>query len=74
MEWVDVAGLCKGAHRGEGLGNRFLGTIRDCNAICHVLRVLDSNPIISTASLVEEEESSSRTRSEESTSNTAMTI
>jgi GTP-binding protein YchF len=41
MEWVDVAGLCKGAHRGEGLGNRFLGTIRDCNAICHVLRVFD---------------------------------
>jgi GTP-binding protein YchF len=43
MEWVDVAGLCKGAHRGEGLGNRFLGTIRDCNAICHVLRVFDDD-------------------------------
>lgn len=41
MEWVDVAGLCKGASRGEGLGNRFLGTVRDCNAICHVLRLFE---------------------------------
>ena len=39
MDWIDVAGLCKGAHRGEGLGNRFLGIIRECTAICHVVRV-----------------------------------
>ena len=41
MDWVDVAGLAKGAHRGEGLGNRFLATARECDAICHVLRVFD---------------------------------
>ncbi|GAX14007.1 hypothetical protein FisN_5Lh077 [Fistulifera solaris] len=46
MEWVDVAGLCRGAYRGEGLGNRFLATIRDCHAICHVVRVfLDKNTV-----------------------------
>lgn len=39
LDFVDVAGLCQGAHRGEGLGNRFLGTIRECSAICHVVRV-----------------------------------
>ena len=46
MEWVDVTGLCRGAYRGEGLGNRFLGTIRDCHAICHVIRVfLDKDTV-----------------------------
>jgi hypothetical protein len=46
MEWVDVAGLCRGAYRGEGLGNRFLATIRDCHAISHVVRVfLDNNTV-----------------------------
>lgn len=46
VEWVDVAGLCRGAYRGEGLGNRFLGTIRDCNAIFHVVRVfLDKDTV-----------------------------
>ena len=36
IEWVDIAGLAKGASRGEGLGNKFLGTARDCDAICHI--------------------------------------
>lgn len=38
VEIVDIAGLVKGASKGEGLGNKFLGNIRECNAIVHVLR------------------------------------
>jgi ribosome-binding ATPase len=38
IDFVDVAGLVKGAHAGEGLGNRFLGHIRDVDAILHVVR------------------------------------
>jgi GTP-binding protein YchF len=38
VEFVDVAGLVRGAHQGEGLGNRFLGQIREVNAILHVVR------------------------------------
>lgn len=41
MEWIDVAGLAPNAHRGEGLGNQFLGTLRTCHALCHVVRVFD---------------------------------
>jgi GTP-binding protein YchF len=46
MEWIDVAGLAKGAHRGEGLGNRFLGTLRECNAICHLVRAFDDENVV----------------------------
>ena len=50
LVWVDVAGLAKGAHRGEGLGNRFLGNLRDCDALCHVVRIFqDSNVVAATA-------------------------
>ena len=38
IEFVDIAGLVKGAHKGEGLGNKFLGNIREVDAICHVVR------------------------------------
>ena len=38
IEFVDIAGLVKGASRGEGLGNKFLANIRDCDAIVHVVR------------------------------------
>ena len=38
LEFVDVAGLVKGASDGEGLGNQFLATIRQCDAIVHVVR------------------------------------
>jgi GTP-binding protein YchF len=38
IEFVDIAGLVRGAHKGEGLGNRFLGHIRDVDALLHVVR------------------------------------
>ncbi len=38
IEFVDIAGLVKGAHKGEGLGNQFLGNIRETDAIIHVIR------------------------------------
>ena len=41
MEFVDIAGLVKGASRGEGLGNKFLGNIRDVDAIVHIVRCFD---------------------------------
>jgi GTP-binding protein YchF len=41
IEFVDVAGLVRGAHKGEGLGNRFLGHIRDVDAVLHVVRVFE---------------------------------
>lgn len=46
MEFVDVAGLVAGASRGEGLGNRFLATIRECDAICHLVRYFEDPDII----------------------------
>ena len=45
VEIVDIAGLVKGASKGEGLGNQFLANIRECNAIIHVLRCFDNENI-----------------------------
>lgn len=45
IEIVDIAGLVKGASKGEGLGNKFLGNIRTTDAIIHVLRCFDDNNI-----------------------------
>lgn len=45
IEFVDIAGLVKGAHQGEGLGNKFLTNIRETNAIVHVLRQFESSDI-----------------------------
>jgi hypothetical protein len=41
IEFVDIAGLVKGAHKGEGLGNQFLAHIRECDAILHLIRFFD---------------------------------
>ena len=41
VEFVDIAGLVKGASQGAGLGNKFLGHIRECDAIVHVVRCFD---------------------------------
>ena len=38
IEFVDIAGLVKGAHKGEGLGNQFLARIREVNAVVHIVR------------------------------------
>ena len=46
VEIVDIAGLVKGASKGEGLGNQFLGNIRETDAIIHVLRCFDNDNII----------------------------
>jgi GTP-binding protein YchF len=45
VEIVDIAGLVKGASQGEGLGNQFLGNIRECDAIIHVLRCFQDDNI-----------------------------
>ena len=47
-EIVDIAGLVKGASKGEGLGNKFLGNIRETDAIIHVLRCFDDKKICGT--------------------------
>ena len=46
VEIVDIAGLVKGASKGEGLGNKFLGNIRECDAIIEVLRCFDNGNIV----------------------------
>lgn len=46
MEFVDIAGLVAGASKGEGLGNQFLGNIRETDAIAHVVRCFDDENVI----------------------------
>ena len=46
VEFVDIAGLVKGASKGEGLGNKFLANIRECAAIVHVVRCFDDDNVI----------------------------
>ena len=46
LEFVDIAGLVRGASKGEGLGNKFLANIRECDAIIHVVRCFESDDII----------------------------
>lgn len=46
IEFVDIAGLVKGASKGEGLGNQFLANIRECDAIIHVVRCFDDPNVI----------------------------
>ena len=45
MTFVDIAGLVRGASRGEGLGNQFLANIRECDAIAHVLRCFEDGDV-----------------------------
>jgi len=46
MTFVDIAGLVKGASKGEGLGNQFLANIRECDAIAHVLRCFEDGDVV----------------------------
>ncbi len=46
VEFVDIAGLVKGASAGEGLGNKFLSHIREVDAICHVVRIFEGGDVI----------------------------
>ena len=53
VQFVDIAGLVRGASKGEGLGNQFLGNIRDVNAICHVVRAFASSAVSHIESVVD---------------------
>lgn len=46
VDFVDIAGLVRGASRGEGLGNQFLGNIRECEAIVHVVRCFEDENVV----------------------------
>lgn len=46
VEFVDIAGLVEGASKGEGLGNKFLAHIRECQIICHVVRVFEDADVM----------------------------
>ena len=53
FEFIDIAGLVKGASKGEGLGNQFLGNIRQVDAICHVVRCFENPDIIHVENTVD---------------------
>ncbi len=53
VKFVDIAGLVKGASKGEGLGNKFLQNIRDVNAICHVVRCFENSDITHVNNVVD---------------------
>src|SRR6185437_4601563 len=53
IEFVDIAGLVKGASKGEGLGNKFLANIREVDAIIHVIRCFEDGNIVHVAGKVD---------------------
>ena len=53
MEFVDIAGLVEGASKGEGLGNQFLGNIRETDAIAHVVRCFENDDIVHVAGKID---------------------
>ena len=57
VEFVDIAGLVKGAAAGAGLGNKFLGHIRECDALVHVVRCFDDDNIVHVVEDVNKPES-----------------
>ena len=55
VEFVDIAGLVAGASKGEGLGNKVLAHIRECQAICHVVRAFKDDDIVRADNKIEED-------------------
>jgi len=53
VEFVDIAGLVKGAHSGEGLGNKFLAHIRETNALCYVLRFFEDPDVLHVSNRID---------------------
>ena len=53
VEFVDIAGLVAGASKGEGLGNKFLAHIRECQIICHVVRAFENDDITHVATTID---------------------
>ncbi|HAJ26466.1 MAG TPA: redox-regulated ATPase YchF [Syntrophus sp. (in: bacteria)] len=53
MEFLDIAGLVKGASRGEGLGNKFLGHIREVDAVVHIVRCFDNPDVVHVDGMVD---------------------
>jgi GTP-binding protein YchF len=53
VTFVDIAGLVAGASKGEGLGNKFLANIRECDAIVHVVRAFDNDDVIHVSNSVD---------------------
>jgi GTP-binding protein YchF len=56
VTFVDIAGLVAGASKGEGLGNKFLANIRQCDAIIHIVRAFENNDIVHVAERVDPKE------------------
>ena len=56
IEFTDIAGLVKGAHKGEGLGNQFLSHIRECDAICEVVRNFENKDIVHVSGKIDPED------------------
>jgi len=56
VEFIDIAGIVKEAHKGEGLGNKFLSHIRECDAICMVLRCFIDENIMHVAGKIDPKE------------------
>lgn len=52
-EFVDIAGLVEGAHKGEGLGNKFLGNIREVDAIIHVIRCFEDPNVVRSSGAID---------------------
>ena len=53
IEFVDIAGLVEGASKGEGLGNQFLGNIRETDAIAHVVRCFEDENVVHVAGKID---------------------
>jgi GTP-binding protein YchF len=53
VTFVDIAGLVAGASQGEGLGNKFLANIRQCDAIVHIVRAFENNDVVHVADRVD---------------------